>query len=122
MDALHALDCLRTLGIPQIKRPHRPIFPVFDDGDFRRTKEALAAAKRRGVDIGATGRVLASHHKTAALERAKGYGPLLDELRANGVTQVRQVRDELNRRGVVSPGGGRWHLRNTHNTILRNRY
>ena len=35
-----------------------------------RTKEALAAAKRRGTDIGATGRALAARHKAEAIERA----------------------------------------------------
>jgi DNA invertase Pin-like site-specific DNA recombinase len=85
----------------------------------QRTKEALAAAKRRGVDIGATGRVRAQEYKAEALERARQYLPILAELRAAGFTQVRQVRDELNRRGVASPGGGRWHLLNTHKTLRR---
>jgi len=85
----------------------------------QRTKEALAAAKRRGVDIGATGRVRAQQYKAEALERARQYLPILAELRVAGFTQVRQVRDELNRRGVASPGGGRWHLLNTHKTLRR---
>jgi DNA invertase Pin-like site-specific DNA recombinase len=84
----------------------------------QRTKEALAAAKRRGVDVGATGRALARRHKAEALERSRQYEAIILELRSAGVTQVRQIRDELNRRGVVSPGGGRWHLPNTH-TVLR---
>lgn len=84
-----------------------------------RTKEALAAAKRRGVDVGATGRVLATRYKAEALERSRQYVPILAELRAAGFAQVRQLRDELNRRGVPSPGGGRWHLLNTHKTLRR---
>ncbi|HKP05437.1 MAG TPA: recombinase family protein [Chthoniobacterales bacterium] len=84
-----------------------------------RTKEALAAAKRRGVDIGATGRTLAARHKAEALARAKAYVPIIAELRRAGITQVRQTRDELNRRGVPSPGGAHWHLLNTHKMLNR---
>lgn len=84
-----------------------------------RTREALAAAKRRGVDVGATGRARAARYKQEALERAQAYAPLLVELREAGHLQVRQVRDELNRRGVPSPGCGRWHLLNTHKLLRR---
>ncbi len=84
-----------------------------------RTKEALAAAKRRGVDIGATGRVLAARHKANALQRAKSYAPIVTELRRVGINQVRETRDELNRRGVLSPDGARWHLPSTHKMLKR---
>lgn len=85
----------------------------------QRTKEAMAAAKRRGVVIGATGRARAGRYQAEALERARQFTPIIAELRASGFTQVRQIRDELNRRGVLSPGGARWHLLNTHKTLKR---
>lgn len=85
----------------------------------QRTKEALAAAKRRGVDIGATGRMLAKRYNAEAIERAQQYAPLIEELRILGFVQVRQVRDELNRREVPSPGNGKWHLLNTHKLLKR---
>jgi DNA invertase Pin-like site-specific DNA recombinase len=84
-----------------------------------RTKEALAAAKLRGVDIGATGRVLALRHKAAAVERAHSYMPAVEEMRAAGFVTVRAVRDELNRRSIQSPGGGRWHLLSTYKLLKR---
>jgi hypothetical protein len=31
-------------------------------------------------------------------------------IRASGFKGIRQIRDELNRRGIPSPGGARWHL------------
>jgi DNA invertase Pin-like site-specific DNA recombinase len=77
-----------------------------------RTKEALAAAKRRGVEIGATGRERAKKLKQEASDRASGYRELIEELRAEGFATYRALRDELNRRGVPSPGGGKWHLPN----------
>jgi DNA invertase Pin-like site-specific DNA recombinase len=84
-----------------------------------RTKEALAAAKRRGVVIGATGRERAKRLKAEALERATALAPLLAEMRAAGITQTRQIRNELNRRSIPSPGGGKWHLPTTHRTLMR---
>lgn len=85
----------------------------------QRTKEALAAAKRRGVDIGATGKALAIRHRAEALQKAKAYSPILQIIRAEGFKTVRSIRDELNSRKVVSPGGGRWHLLNTHKLLSR---
>jgi len=84
-----------------------------------RTKEALAAAKRQGVDIGATGRVRAKRYQAEAAERATDLRPLIEELRGAGFTQLRQIRDELNRRGVPSPGGAQWHLPTVHRTLKR---
>jgi DNA invertase Pin-like site-specific DNA recombinase len=84
-----------------------------------RTREALAAAKKRGVGIGATGRQLAERHKRAAMERAKSLIPLIREIQANGFRQIREIRDELNRRNVPSPGGARWHLPSVHRTLMR---
>jgi len=84
-----------------------------------RTKEALAAAKRRGVEIGATGRARAKQYKREAVQRAQEIRLLVEELHANGFTEVRQVRDELNRRGIPSPGGAKWHIPTVHRTLKR---
>ncbi len=85
-----------------------------------RTKEALAAAKRRGVDIGATGRILAARHRAAALERARLLRPLFEQLQKRGIRQPVQIAEELNLRGVVSPSGnGKWHRVTVHRTLRR---
>jgi DNA invertase Pin-like site-specific DNA recombinase len=84
-----------------------------------RTKQALQAARARGVDIGATGRVLAAKHKREACERAEDYRDLVKQLRSSGIATVRGFRDALNERCVVSPGGGRWHVRNTFLLLRR---
>ena len=84
-----------------------------------RTKQALRAARARGVDIGATGRVLAARHKQEATERAEHYRDLVAQLRFSGVATVRGFRDALNEQGVASPGGGRWHVRNTFLLLKR---
>lgn len=86
----------------------------------QRTREALAAAKRRGVKIGATGRILAARHKALALERAKALGPLFDDLRRNGVRKPVAIVIALNARGVPTPSGiGRWHGATVHRVLRR---
>jgi DNA invertase Pin-like site-specific DNA recombinase len=84
-----------------------------------RTKEALAAAKRRGVVIGATGRVLALRHVAEAQERAFSYEAHFRQLAANGIVTTSGFRDALNSLGVPGPGGGRWHVPTVWKTLLR---
>lgn len=84
-----------------------------------RTKEALAAAKRRGVKIGETGRALARRHQEEAMKRAQTYRSVFMEALQEGARTTKQLRDALNERHIESPGGGRWHLPNTYRTIQR---
>lgn len=84
-----------------------------------RTREALAAAKRRGVDIGATGRALALRHAREARERAIGFAPVFAELREAGARTTRHYMEMLNDKGLPGPGGGRWHLPITYRTLKR---
>lgn len=84
-----------------------------------RTKAALAAAKARGIDIGATGRARAVKLRADAIDGALHYRNTIDLLRASGITTVREIRDSLNAIEVPSPGGGRWHLPNTQKLISR---
>jgi DNA invertase Pin-like site-specific DNA recombinase len=63
----------------------------------RRTKDALAAAKARGVHVGATSRV---PPETVAVIRQE---------RSNGLT-LTAIADMLNATGTSTPTGtGRWH-------------
>lgn len=85
-----------------------------------RTKEALAAAKRRGVDIGATGRIRAKKYKAAAVRRAKELRPLFDRLSREGIHGPTRLVEALNRRGVPSPSGsGKWHRPTVHRLLRR---
>ena len=76
----------------------------------RRTKEALAAAKARGVQLGNP--ELAAANRAAARERAEALRPVLMELRD---LSANAAAIELNRRGVPTPAGGKWHAK----TVLR---
>lgn len=75
----------------------------------QRTSAALQAAKARGVKLGTTGKARAAENREAAEDFARGLLPVIAELRTAGITSVRAVADELNRRGLATPRGGRWH-------------
>jgi DNA invertase Pin-like site-specific DNA recombinase len=76
-----------------------------------RTKAGLAAAKRRGVKLG--GRNAQSDQTQAeAMERAERLRPVLAEL---AHMSARAAAEELNKRNVATPAGGRWHAA----TVLR---
>lgn len=84
-----------------------------------RTKEALAAAKRRGIDIGATGRVLAQRHRDEALRRAREIEPVIKLLEGEGIRTVRGIQTALNSKMIPAPGGGVWHIPSLHRTLMR---
>lgn len=74
------------------------------------TKEALAAAKRRGVKLGKNGSKLALTNKGAAEEFAKRLLPTLNQLKKKGITSMRAVSEELNRIGIPTfRSGSHWH-------------
>ena len=97
----------------------------------RRTKEALAVAKARGVRLG-------NPNGAAALKRAdKGAVALREAVVANadahaqdlravieaiqseGHVSLRAIAVELNRRGMRTRRGGRWGVSNVGNLLLR---
>jgi DNA invertase Pin-like site-specific DNA recombinase len=81
-----------------------------------RTKAALEAAKLRGVQLGNV--MQARANRIAALQRAEELRSLLTELRG---LSLGAIADELNRRGIVSPRGGRsrWHANSVHRLLSR---
>jgi DNA invertase Pin-like site-specific DNA recombinase len=83
-----------------------------------RTKDALAAAKRRGQKLGMAGKskaeqrairakAMSAKHR-AAMERVEALRPQIEFALKGGAT-LRQAAQTLNQRGVESPMGGRWH-------------
>jgi DNA invertase Pin-like site-specific DNA recombinase len=97
----------------------------------RRTKEALAVARARGVKLG-------NPNGAAALRRAGKGGQALRAtvtanadrfahdlaeviacIRAEGHTSLRAMAEELNTRRMRTRRGGRWHVSNVRNLLLR---
>ncbi len=75
-----------------------------------RTKAALAAAKARGVKLGQQGVILAAERKREASEFAQSLAGIVAEIRSQGITTIRGIKDELNRRQVPSASGRIWHV------------
>ncbi len=97
----------------------------------RRTKEALAVAKARGVKLG-------NPNGAAALRRARKGGAalravvarnadrhaeslvaVLADIQTEGHFSLCDIAMELNRRGMMTRRGGRWHVSNVRNLIGR---
>ncbi len=84
-----------------------------------RTKAALAAAKRRGQKLGNNlhGRHLRKYGNKAAVATiktkadafAKDVLPIIDDIRAQGVTTLAGIADELNAREIKTQRNGSWH-------------
>lgn len=99
------------------------IMAVVAQGERRmiseRTKAALAAAKARGVKLGnpngathlegiGNDAAVAKVRQLAA-ERADNLADVVRHIEDQGVRSVRGIADELNRRQIMTPRGGRWH-------------
>jgi DNA invertase Pin-like site-specific DNA recombinase len=96
-----------------------------------RTKVALAAAKARGVRLGnpngaraLRGKQVGNREAVAkvranAQERASNLEAMLADIRAQGITSVRSIADELNRRGVLTPRGADWHPTSVARLMVR---
>ncbi len=97
----------------------------------KRTKEALAVAKARGVRLG-------NPNGAAALKRAGKGGvalrkvvsanadrfaadlaPVVADIRASGHVSLRAIAAELNARGMLTRRGGRWSVANVGNLANR---
>lgn len=89
-----------------------------------RTKLALAAAKRRGVQLGQNGKVLARKNRDAANSFADKAGPAIDQLRKVHSMTFRAIADHLNStKELATVRGGAWHettVYRLHTRYLKN--
>jgi DNA invertase Pin-like site-specific DNA recombinase len=86
----------------------------------KRTKDALTAAKARGVVLGGDrGGVIAKHaskgalasaeiRSAAAKRRAADLAPVIQQIQADGAMSLRQIAAVLNERGILTSRGGQW--------------
>jgi len=97
----------------------------------RPTKEALAAAKARGVKLGnpnGAAALLAAGKGGAALRatvkanadaHAFDLTEVLRDIRVQGHVTLRAMAAELTRRGILTRRGGRWHVSSVRNLLRR---
>ena len=65
-----------------------------------------ADARRTVIEVGNTEAVAAI--KAKAQEHATNLRSIVDNIRAEGITSIRKIAEELNDRGVLAPRGGQW--------------
>ena len=86
-----------------------------------RTKSALAAAKARGVILGANGASLAAAHKTEANDFAESLrAPCAAALREAAGT-LASVAEHLNQAGLLTRQGAQWSPGTVHRLLRRQR-
>ena len=97
----------------------------------RRTKEALAAAKARGVKLGNPngaaslrragkgGAPLRAAVSANADAFAAGLAPVIADIRVEGHATLRAIAAELNARAILTRRGGKWQVSNVRNLIAR---
>jgi DNA invertase Pin-like site-specific DNA recombinase len=89
-----------------------------------RTRQALTAAKARGVVLGSPklreARVTALEAiKAEADKHAANILPLIREAEKAGATTLRAIAEALNARGVATARGGQWHATSVKNMLDR---
>jgi DNA invertase Pin-like site-specific DNA recombinase len=99
----------------------------------RRTKEALASAKARGVKLGnpngaaslrRAGKGGAALRKTVSVNAAafaQDLAPVLADIRSAGHTSLRTIASELTARGIRTRRGGQWGVGNVRGLLERTR-
>lgn len=90
----------------------------------QRTRAALAAKKAQGVKLGnphyaeAVGKARAAASSQAD-QFAAAMLPVIEGIRASGVTAYDRIADALNARGLHTRRGGKWHATTVRNLLLR---
>jgi DNA invertase Pin-like site-specific DNA recombinase len=91
----------------------------------QRTKAALAARKAQGAVLGNRTNLTEAGvlGRAANVERADQFAanvlPIVESIRAAGVTTLPGIADALNQRGIATARGGRWYPMTVRNLLTR---
>lgn len=83
-----------------------------------RTRNALAEAKKRGVELGKNGKVLADRHRQQARDRAEALRPVIMPMVSAGLSYG-EIARRLNERGVMTVNGRRFHVQQVRAIVDR---
>jgi DNA invertase Pin-like site-specific DNA recombinase len=99
-----------------------------------RTKDALAAKKAQGIKLGAPiegrdGKLGVAQSLTRARsaitahadQRADNVLPIIEAIKASGVTSYKGIAEALNSRGIPTARQGRWEATTVRRVVLRRR-
>jgi len=115
-----------STDMPQANKTMIQMYAVMSewerDAISKRTTDALAAAKARGVQLGKASKAnaakLNARQQAAADSHAGALRKTLRALQEEGRT-VRQIVDELNAGPHKAPRGGAWHLATVQRVLAR---
>lgn len=126
--------CVRFVDLPEIN-PNDPTgrlmltmmaaFAEFERKIIsKRTKEALAVAKTRGVKLGSTNPQAGGQARAAQLAAISQVDPqaliIVRDLKAMGMTTTRQIAAGLTERGIkTSTGSTQWHSAQVSRLLTR---
>lgn len=90
----------------------------------QRTRDALQAAKARGVKLGCPNPAKGSEignaaQKARADQFAANVRPVITEIQAAGIATQQGIADALNARGIQTARGGAWHPSSVRNVMGR---
>jgi len=88
----------------------------------QRTKAALAAAKKRGVELGTYGKeVLSKKNKEEANAFAQKMKPKIEKLKKEGYTTTRALVAIMNKRKIYPyrGKGAKWHIQSVYKLLKR---
>ncbi len=81
-----------------------------------RTRNALAEAKKRGVQLGKNGKVLGERRRIEARERAQSLRPFIEPLLREGISKS-EIARRLNTLGILTPRGNTYKTQQVLNLI-----
>jgi len=86
---------------------------------------ALARKKAQGALLGnrtnlAEAQVMGQRANAQAADAfARNVLPIIQQIRASGITSLRGIARALDARGIATARGGQWHDRSVRNLLLR---
>lgn len=109
----------RAADFPEANRMMLQILAVIAEYEARqisdRTKQALAARRARGFQLGNVNNLKIGNVSTPAVNRAKAVEqaerlrPVIDDIKRQGADTLQSIADQLNRRGFTNSGGGTFY-------------